>query len=319
MGWYITLGIVVNCLWGLAFLVPNYLTEVDPVTIACGRYIVFGLISLIILACSKSNFRSITKSQWWTAFLFALTGNVGFYIMLSMAIRYAGISISALILGILPVTMMLYGNLIQKEFEYRRLLTPSGFALSGVVMLEIFQHTSLSSQKATEWTVGIFFAMISLIMWTWYGVTNARYLKQHPSISNKTWSLAIGVCCLIQALIGLCLFSIATGKVFSVYLFRPQIAIQYVLGCLILGVFASWLALIGWNNVSRHLPVALSAQLIVFGTISSLVYGYLAKWEFPHVIELGCAIVILLGVIMCIRILLKSSQTEQDVAFLIGK
>jgi hypothetical protein len=48
-GLNILYAVAVNCIWGLAFVIPEYLRDVDPAVVALGRYFVYGVLSAAIL------------------------------------------------------------------------------------------------------------------------------------------------------------------------------------------------------------------------------------------------------------------------------
>lgn len=304
---YILLGIFVNCIWGLAFLVPYYLKDIDPILLTLSRYFFYGLISLVLLL-PQGHWRSLTRLDWQKAMLFAFAGNIGYYFALTLAIHYSGIALAALIVGALPTTMMLYANFKNKEFSYRRLLLPILLMLIGIVALKYFQYANTSSEKTiAELIIGSMWALLALAIWTWFGVANAQYLKTHFNISGYSWSLAIGVCCLIQVIL---LFPI-------VYLFnstsvietfhQPHLFYQLIIGGIVLGVIVSWMATAWWNKISRHLPTTLAAQLLVFETISSLTYGYIVDHIIPQPVILLCVAVVLIGIVLGIRVTTQRS------------
>jgi len=296
---FILLGIAVNFVWGLAFLLPYLLQQTDPLLIASGRYLVYGLLSLLLLLTARER-HSLDSRAWGMAALLAFTGNVGYYMALTLAIRYAGITITALIIGTLPVSIMAWGNWQSREVSWGRLLMPAVLILAGIIGINIQQHAALPLHTNTwQFGLGVLLALAALALWTWYGVANAAWLKRHPQVSPQQWSLAIGVCCLVQSLLVLLLPG--NGQSASKLLTSADPWWQVLGACLMLGIVVSWLATIWWNRVSRHLPVALSGQLIVFETISSLLYGHLADRAWPDAGEILCILLILGGVLSGIR------------------
>lgn len=299
---HILLGIVVNFIWGLAFLVPYYLSNTNPVLITFGRYFVYGVLSLGLLLMSATGVKALTRMQWGMAFLFAFTGNVGYYFLLTMAIRNAGVAIPALIIGTLPVTIMVYGNLKNKDVRFSRLWPSISLILAGIVGINIFKGLASPDKADTNHLLaGVLYAVAALSVWTWYGVKNSDYLKNNPNLTSANWSLAIGICCLMQS--SIVFFAMFLGGnfdgVFSGADGDPLFRV--VLGSMILGVLVSWLATIWWNNVSRHLLISLCGQLIVFETISGLIYGYMVDGAMPQIFEVVGAVAIITGVLLGIK------------------
>lgn len=303
MNFYILLAIAVNFIWGLAFLIPYYLIDVNPVIIVSGRYIFYGLIALILLLLHPKDRKKLTKNHWKMAMIFAFFGNIGYYLVLTSAIHLIGIARSALIVGTLPVTMALYANWKNREFTLSKLTLPILFILTGLLVLNWLQYSHDESiHDPLRFFGGLAMAVLALALWTWYGVHNARYLKKHTEISGHAWSNATGVSCLIQAVIFLPLLTLGSESPFNH--FSPDLIQKTLIGTAILGVFVSWFSAICWNNVSRHLPTSLAAQLIVFETISSLLYGCILDQRIPPPSIILCIVMILFGIIMAIRVAL---------------
>lgn len=311
---YIFLGIIVNCLWATAFLVPYYLSDINPIVITIGRYLVYGFISILFVLCNVKKWRHLTIDQWKHAFLLAFVGNVGYYLCLTVGISYGGITLTTLIISILPITMIVVGNFVDKEFSFNILLMPVIMVFIGIVMLNLSHIGDVEyGHDSRYWAVGFFFAVASLGLWTWYGVSNASFLKKNPSISSNVWTVAIGVACFVQSILGLVIFSFVTDVV---YLQTDNIALsttRLIVGCLFLGVVVSWLVNVGWNQVSRHIPMAVVGPLIVFETLSSLTYGYIVDQKFPTMGEFTAIVLIISGVILGIRVTTKKPANEVPV------
>jgi drug/metabolite transporter (DMT)-like permease len=67
------------------------------------------------------------------------------------------------------------------------------------------------------------------------------------------------------------------------------------------GVLVSWFATVIWNRVSRILPVSLAGQLVVFETLSSLLYAAIADRKVPPTYEVAAMSIVVLGVILAVR------------------
>lgn len=311
---YIFLGITVNFFWGLVFLVPYYLKNIDPMLIVLSRFFFYGAVSFLLLIFQQAHWRSLTRLDWQKAMLFAFAGNIGYYLMLVFAIHYAGIALPALIVGALPVTMMCYANFKSKEFPFSKLLLPIFLILVGMVGLKWTQYSdSAITSNGLQTFFGALFALVALIVWTWFGVANADYLKKHVRISGYTWSLAIGICCFLQVIIIFPILFLLNKDSITASLQYPHIFSQLLISGIILGVMVSWLATSWWNKVSQHLPTTLVSQLLVFETISSLLYGYILDRTVPSIMMLVFISISLVGIVMGIRSTRKISQSAQAV------
>jgi drug/metabolite transporter (DMT)-like permease len=304
------LGILVNCIWGFAFLVPHLLSEVDPILITLGRYLCYGAVSALILATWRgASLAGMTRSDWRMAVALAFTGNVGYYALVVIAIQLGGVPIAALVVGTLPVTIAVIGNLAQREFPFRILLPAIALILSGLVLLNGHALTRGGDELAATRTAwGLLAAFGALGLWTWYGIRNAQYMKAHRHIDANAWSVAIGLATAGLSLAALPLVVLAHAVVPAVdlaVLDDPELLAALVAASLFLGIVVSWMATVAWNRVARALPVAMAGQLVVFETLSSLVYAFAADRRWPEAVEIASAALILTGVVVGIRATLR--------------
>ncbi|PHS79588.1 MAG: hypothetical protein COB59_01325 [Rhodospirillaceae bacterium] len=302
---YILGGIAVNCLWGLAFLAPYVLAETSPLMIVFGRYVVYGLLSLAIMVFAH---KSLTNAHWRMAFVLAFTGNVGYFLLMALAVQFAGIVIAALIVGTLPVVMALWGNWHERTVPYRRLIVPLALIFGGLATLNGHSLAAAETPKAlTDILWGIGFAVGALALWSHYGVKNALYLKMHTDIEALGWANAIGVASLVQVVIGLLAYGLMFG--FDLIPNTSEGLWDLIWVSLGLGVVVSWVATHVWNLASRHVSIVLVGQLIVFETLSSILYGHLADQTWPGLITVASALTVVFAVVLSLNIIGKNKKT----------
>jgi drug/metabolite transporter (DMT)-like permease len=87
-------GAGAGLLWGLAFLVPTLLEQVSAVDLTLGRYLVYGLLSAALLRSR------LDRDAWRAALFMAVTGHVGYYVLLVVAIGGAGAPLAAIVVGL---------------------------------------------------------------------------------------------------------------------------------------------------------------------------------------------------------------------------
>ena len=76
---------------------------------------------------------------------------------------------------------------------------------------------------------------------------------------------------------------------------RPR-PLPYIGLMLALGLCASWLGTLLWNQASKRLPTSLSGQLIVFETLSALTYAFLWRGAMPPAQTLAGIALLCVGV-----------------------
>jgi drug/metabolite transporter (DMT)-like permease len=57
-----------------------------------------------------------------------------------------------------------------------------------------------------------------------------------------------------------------------------------------------------WNIASRRLPVTLTGQLILFETVSAMLYGFVWRAQAPRLLELAAIALLVLGVTWSVRL-----------------
>ncbi|MCK2236334.1 MULTISPECIES: DMT family transporter [unclassified Crossiella] len=297
----IGLGIGANLIWGLAFLVPVLLPEFSPVAVTLGRYVCYGLLSVALIVFTGTRLRGHSWPVWRSCLLFAVTGNVGYYFLLVQGIALVGAPVVAVIIGTLPVTVAVYGNLRRREFPFRRLALPVGVILAGLVAVNLSEidWSGLGGRSLGAQLLGVGCAVLALAMWTWFGVANAHFLRTNPQVGSADWSTLIGIATLGLSVLAAPLL-LVTGDAIGRGIGADSLW-YLLLGSLVLGVLVSWGGTLLWNQASSRLPVSVAGQLIVFETISGLVYVFLASGKTPPLLGVAGMAVVLVGVLIGIR------------------
>jgi drug/metabolite transporter (DMT)-like permease len=71
---------------------------------------------------------------------------------------------------------------------------------------------------------------------------------------------------------------------------------------LAIGLFASWLGTLCWNQASQRLPTTMVGQLIVFETLAALAYAFILRGGWPEpAVAAGIALLVG-GVLWALRV-----------------
>lgn len=302
----VLLVILACLLWGTIFIVPQFMKNFTPLEIALGRYFWFGAISLaIILYAKRSLLKKTNCKTYWTAFYYCLIMNFAYYCSLNTALRCCNPAVITLLIGISPITIALYGNWREGEGQGKRLIVPSILIFMGLILVNVeaiieeFQVDSVH-----EYFVGLCCGVLSLSIWTWYAVANARFLRKNPDIDSGDWTIIIGLATFFCASVGIFLHLHYSEPVelekFSLYNMDFW---YFIAGCIMVALFCSWMAYSLWNYASRYVPISLMGQLAVFETIFGLCFVYLVDGGSPTTLEFWGMIIMLSGVILGITLL----------------
>lgn len=283
-------------IWGLIFIIPQFMNHFSSIEIALGRYCFYGIISLLFLLKARLNgFCSYPLSIWAKAFVLSLLS--GYYLWVILAIRYTSPAICALILGTSPIAIAFYGCWNQKEGSVKLLILPSLLILIGLIMINAPHITMTNS--SWEYAVGLFCSLLSLVSWSVYVVLNSRFLKNNSQIISHDWATMQGVATLFWAIVcGLACSVILWDEIdVQRYFSWNQDTMSFYIGCATLGLLCSWAGASLWNQASICLPVSLAGQLMIFETIFGVIFVYMLDQQLPSLME--CAgIILLLGAVM---------------------
>ena len=303
-------GIGANFIWGLAFLVPTLLTQVSPTGITIGRYLVYGLVSVALFAAGTRP-KTASLAIWKHALLFGFAGNIGYYFFVVEGIRLAGAPIVTVVIGTLPVTVAMYGNWLHREHSFKRLALPLVLISIGLLAVNMSEFTwhSQSGYSLHSQILGVCCAFVALVLWTWYGVANATFLKTHQEITSTQWATMVGITTMALA--------IAASPLFAMELWDELVKssresiLMLASGSVVLGLLVSWVGTIFWNRASSILPVSLTGQLIVFETISGLIYVFVAYRRIPGLVELLGISILVVGILLGIRTVNSHSRNTK--------
>lgn len=300
-------ALAAGLMWGLVFIAPTLLAEYSAALLTAGRYLAFGVIALPLAWWDRQALAELTRADWVEALKLAAVGNLAYYGFLSAAIQRSGGPLPTLLIGTLPVVIAITANLRTGGGEARLPWTRLGpsLALIGVGLLLVNQaETALLPPDAdlARYATGALLAVGAVVCWTWYPIRNAEWLRAHADRSPRVWATAQGVATLPLAAAGYGLLwavEAGRGSPFPMPL-GPQPGLFLAL-MLSLGLLASWLGTLCWNEASQRLPPALAGQLIVFETLSALAYAFMLRGQPPGWLTGAGVVLLIAGVIWALR------------------
>lgn len=276
--------------WGFAFVGPLLLRNWPAADVAAGRYVAYGLWSVLSLGLARLRRgpQPVDAKKWRAALLLTLSGNLLYYVLLSIALQRAGVILPTLIIGLLPVTVSLAGRLRAGQGLSPVYLLALALIVAGLLLANRPQPGAFGAPDA----LGLLCAFASLALWTVYGVLNADWLLAHPQTGGVEWSSLQGAAALPFALL---LFAATPGPPGGGHW---PLFLCVSLG---LGVITSWAANAAWNLASQRIAGGLLGQLIVFETVFGIGYGAVWAGAWPSLTVLAGAALLIAGVIIAIR------------------
>jgi drug/metabolite transporter (DMT)-like permease len=321
-------------MWGLVFVAPLLLPEYPAALQSFGRYLAFGLIALPLAWLDRARLALLTRADWIEAAKLGAIGNIVYYLFLASSIQRAGGALPTMIIGTLPVVIAITSNLRDHRRDGRlpwARLAPSLLLIAAGIAL--VNHSELAALRADRqadvgrYALGAVLALGAVACWTWYPLRNADWLRAHvgsPGAARRpaeverapeadreaqadrsatTWATAQGLATLPLAAAGYAgawAWAAATGSDFGWPLGpRPAFFVGLMLA---IGLFASWLGTLCWNQASQRLPTTMVGQLIVFETLAALAYAFALRGHWPEpAVAAGIALLVG-GVLWALRV-----------------
>ena len=309
----VSFALAAGLMWGLVFVGPLLLPDYPATLQSFGRYLAFGLIALPLGWLDRDKLKQLARADWLEALKLALVGNVVYYLFLASAIQRAGGPLPTMIIGTLPVVIAITAKLrraapgarAEAPLAWRRLM-PSllliGLGIALVNHVELDRLKAEPNADMARYALGALLAVGAVACWTWYPIRNAEWLRAHPDRSPRAWATAQGLMTLPIALVGYAAtwsWSALGGDAFPMpFGPRPQ---DFLLLMFAIGLFASWLGTLCWNESSQRLPPSLAGQLIVFETLAALAYAFALRGRAPEIETLIGVVLLVAGVVWAVR------------------
>jgi drug/metabolite transporter (DMT)-like permease len=304
-------ALAAGLMWGLVFIAPLLLPQYPAAVLSVGRYLAFGLIALPLAWFNRERMRELTRADWREATRLSLVGNLLYYLCLAAAIQRAGGPLPTMIIGTLPVVIAISSNLRDARRDGRlswRRMAPSLLLIAaGIALVNRAELQQLDSQADLgRYASGALLAVGAVACWTWYPLRNADWLRAHPDRHPGTWATAQGVATLPLAALGAAVLAVtgvggAGGASGDFTLPLGPTPGRFIALMAAIGLFASWLGTLCWNEASQRLPTSLVGQLIVFETLSALAYAFALRGQWPAPGTLAGVMLLVAGVLWALR------------------
>ncbi|WP_296174103.1 DMT family transporter [uncultured Brevundimonas sp.] len=296
--WGVASGMAAGALWGLVFLAPKVAPEASPMMLTAGRYLAYGLIAALLIAPRWRRVTAALDFKAWRALAWlSLAGNIVYFVFLVVSVHFAGVGASALIVGMVPVVVALWGLKDKASPPLARVAPPIAVAALAVGLIgwESLSKGSGTGHDGVQTLIGLACALAALLSWSAFAVGNSRWMGRLPDVSPHDWSLLTGVVTGGFALL------LAVPAVLTMGVWSGEAWVRFLGVSLGVAVFASIIGNAFWNQASRLLPLTMLGQMIVSETLFAFLYGFLWEGRGPTVIEITAMILMVVSVVWCVR------------------
>jgi len=282
-------GLVTGMLWGIVFVVPQILPEFSALELSLGRYFFFAIASCTTLRETWRHWRGFDRADKWQVFWLSASGFWLYTLLLFWAVAIAGGVLTTLVIGLLPVTIPLFAKKtlkLDKAFAF-------GLGLI-VVGLAVLEAKPLLTGSANVPLLGWLPLLSCLVLWTWFGTANTRFVQKHPGAKVSLTNLMGLSSFVILAVI--CLLMVDMKALIA----QPHFG-AFAFWSAVVGFGSSWLANWFWNICSSLVPATISGPLVVAETSFGLLYTFIFQHRLPDGAELAAILLFGLGVLTALR------------------
>lgn len=290
-------GLAAGALWGLVFVAPLMTVGFSSVDLAAGRFVSYGLIAALAMALTRATHQLPTAGQALAALGMSVLGFSGYYLLLVLAIGYAGTEVPTLIIGTIPIWVMLLGKPLGLRWSV--LLPGLVLTAAGLLLMMNGTHAPYAAVPAApggHYWLGVACALAAMVCWTAFAILNAAWLKRHPEVNATEWANWLGIATGGGAL----LLWLVAGSEQQQLLALDNIGFS-ALVCIATGIGSAWIATILWNIASQRLSASLCGQLIVSETLFALLYSFVWDGTWPSALQVLAGVLFTLGILASIR------------------
>ncbi|EKU76171.1 DMT family transporter [Sphingobium yanoikuyae] len=303
-------GMGAGALWGLVFLAPEIVPGFSPLEQAIGRYLVYGLMSVLLVAPRWRTIRPLlTPRILWALAWLALAGNLFYYVLLVSAVQMGGIAMTSLVVGFLPVAVTIVGSRQAGAVPLRHLAPSLLLCIAGALCIGWQAIVMPGGGAVATRIIGFACAVGALISWTAFAIGNAHWLRRMDGITSQDWNFLIGLATGAQALLFLPLVPwLGSGTHDAADWTRFAAVVIAV------ALFASIVGNALWNRMTRLLPLTMVGQMILFETGFALPYGFIWEARLPTPLEGTAFVLVILSVLSCIAAHRRPIPAEASIA-----
>lgn len=159
--------------WGSSYaLTKSVVVTLPPMCFAFIRFFIASLCLLPVYFLHRRKHNEVlSMSDYFRLTLMGLTGVTGYYVLFNFSLLYTSASVGALIQGLIPICIALFGILFLGEKVVQRQIFGIIISFTGVVIVGLIAN---NTGQETNTFLGNFLMFGSVICWTVYTLLSRK-------------------------------------------------------------------------------------------------------------------------------------------------
>nr|WP_269813822.1 DMT family transporter [Paraliobacillus zengyii] len=275
-------------------LIGKAINDLAPFTIAFFRLFVAFLVVLPVGLKSAWNNRELFLKYKKPFIIMSLTGVTFFNMFIYASLQFTTASNVSVLETVIPVITILLSAWLLKE--RLRKIQWAGVILSVFGAVWVVLNGEVLQITTINWNIGDFIMVGAILCWAVYSIYVKQYMHFFPSIAGLLVMTSISLIVLFPLVMMEWLF-LGVPDLFQS---------EYVVSLLYLGIFPSLIALLLYNHAVQKLGASKASLFLNFLPVITMLGAYLWLGESITLIQIGGALLVIVGVIITTQVNYKS-------------
>ena len=286
-----------GALWGILLVAPEWLNDFSVTDITLGRFLVFGLLIVLILLFRWDSVRRLKSGDIQRYFALSLFGNILFYLCLAGSTRYIGILPACFLVGAIPA---LGWNGIDAGWKIRHASLPALLVMSLAMALILVARDSYvtEDQESTD-VIGISLLAGAAVCWWLSALIQTRLTRYNRYLDHSDHFLLTGLM-VLPALLIFVPFLMIDSTEFG--LLQQEVSGDrsqvFWLIMLVLALMSTLLVRMLWQHSSRRVAAHQLHWQGIWKSVFGITYAFLLESRLPEGLEITALFCFGVGLVM---------------------
>jgi drug/metabolite transporter (DMT)-like permease len=275
-------------IWGASFVIVDVAIRdgSSPTMIAMARFVVASVIFAAYLLLRKP--KSLAKKDRRVFLSLAFIGIGVYYIFQYYGIKFAGASISAIVVMLLcPVSIFAISAWKYKEGVTH--IEKVGLAVSAVGCFMVITNGSLSIASNLEVVVGGLFGVVCAVFWAIYTIEGKRVVREYDPMTSTAYITILGT------------FMAAPFAAADMAITGQSFQLSFILAALYLGALCTVIGYVFWFQALTGLDARTTGSVLYFEPMVTVFLAWAVLGETIGWVSAVGSLVTVVGVVILSR------------------